>query len=279
VRFLKVPRQFLAQKTRIHNDTGELHEIVNGFQLILKFSFQDTVCSGDCNFVQPPNAILSIPPPPLPSFLLPKSSDSLLPGNNHSQPCFAAFMCESSLGGISADHSGIEYIEIPRNTNIGIEEPWFFVLITSLCGILFLGAVFSIILMKCRDSNCSYHDTNLKNQMTFSRERDPNGNSKAHGYVMGNGGQLMPAYNPPLPVLWATLTPHGTTQHYVSEPFPQEDHYEAVDYNRKQYQACVNDLNKSFTTPKKTLTVNPASSKVRANCVLLIEFPNYRHFV
>jgi hypothetical protein len=181
----------------------------------------------------------------------------ILPGNNHSMPCFAASMCEPGLGGLNSDH--IEYIELPRNPNLGIDEPWFFVLICILCAVLFISAVLSIILLKCRDNNCSYHDTNLKHQMTFTRERDPNANTKAHGYVMGNG-QLMPAYNPPLPVLWATLTPHGTTQHFVSEPYPQEDHYEAIDYNRKAYQACVNDLNKTFTTPKKTLTIK--SNKV-----------------
>ena len=224
--------------------------------IFVKF-FQDTSTCLDCIYVQPPDAILSIPPPPLPSFLLPKSSDLILPGNNHSMPCFAASMCDPGLGGLNSDH--IEYIELPRNPNLGIDEPWFFVLICILCAVLFISAVLSIILLKCRDNNCSYHDTNLKHQMTFTRERDPNANTKAHGYVMGNG-QLMPAYNPPLPVLWATLTPHGTTQHFVSEPYPQEDHYEAVDYNRKAYQACVNDLNKTFTTPKKTLTIK--SNKV-----------------
>lgn len=173
-------------------------------------------------------------------------------------------MCETTLGGLNSDH--IQYIELPRNPNLGIDEPWFFVLICILCAVLFISAVLSIILLKCRDSNCSYHDTNLKHQMTFPRDRDPNANTKAHGYVVGNG-QLMPAYNPPLPVLWATLTPHGTTQHFLSEPYPQEDHYEAIDYNRKAYQACVNDLNKTFTTPKKTLTVK--SNKVSESRLLI----------
>ncbi|CAO1404824.1 unnamed protein product [Diamesa hyperborea] len=215
-------------------------------------------CIGECSlFIEPPNQILSIPPPPLPSFLLPRISDIPIPGNNHTQPCFAAFMCEPALG--HSDHSGIEYIELPRNTSIGIDEPWFFVLISSLCGVLFLGAIFAIILLKCRESSCSYHDANIKHQMKYV-DRDSNGNEK-NGFVTGNG-QLMTTVNTnsnhlahynnqPLPVLWATLTPAGTTQHFVSEPYPQEDHYEAIDYNRK-YQACVNDLNVTFTTPKKS---------------------------
>lgn len=210
----------------------------------------------DCVNAEPPNAILNIPPPPLPSFLLAKSADIA----NNNSACFAANMCEPSISGQAADH--IEFIEI-RNAHLGIEEPWFYVLICILCIVLLIGTVFAIILLKCRDSNCSYHQSNLKNQMQFTRERDGNGNSKQHVYGVGNG-QLMPAYNPPLPVLWATLTPNGTAQHFIApEPYNQEDHYEAIDYNRKAYQACVNDLNKSFTTstattvPKKSIILNP----------------------
>jgi hypothetical protein len=177
-------------------------------------------------------------------------------------------MCEPSLTGGQSDH--IEFIELPRNANIGIDEPWFFVLICIVCLLLFIGTIFAIILLKCRDRNCSYHDANLKHQMQFSRDRDANGNSKTLTYPTANGQSLMPAYNPPLPVLWATLTPNGTTQHYIGqEPYPQEDHYEAIDYNRKAYQACVNDLNKTFTTPKKNLTVNP--NKVNITALIPIE--------
>lgn len=35
-------------------------------------------------------------------------------------------------------------------------------------------------------------------------------------------------------MLWATLTPHGITQHYVGEPvLTQDDHYEVVDYSAR----------------------------------------------
>jgi hypothetical protein len=206
---------------------------------------------------EPPNAILNIPPPPLPSFLLPKSADAVLTGNNNSA-CFAANMCEPTSG--QSDH--IEFIEI-RNANIGIEEPWFYVLISILCIVLLIGTIFAIILLKCRDSNCSYQQSNLKHQMQFSRDRDA-ANSNANGKQLGYTGQLMPiAYNPPLPVLWATLTPNGTAQHFIApEPYPQDDHYEAIDYNRKAYQACVNDLNTTFKAPKKNIILNPNKVKL-----------------
>lgn len=105
-------------------------------------------CSDCTSMGAPPNMILSMPPPPLPSFLLPKNSQAM-PGSNGSQPCFAAFMCEPSLSGHS-DNS-IEYIELPRNGNIGIEETWLFVLISSLLGILLLGVLFALLLIRCRE--------------------------------------------------------------------------------------------------------------------------------
>lgn len=210
----------------------------------------------DCVNAEPPNAILNIPPPPLPSFLLAKSSDTL---NNSA--CFASHMCEPSVSGQS-DH--IEFIEI-RNANLGIEEPWFYVLICILCTVLLIGTILAIILLKCRDSNCSYQQTNLKHQIQFSRERDSNVHNKHNVYGMENG---QPSYNPPLPVLWATLTPNGTAQHFIApEPYPMEDHYETVDYNRKVFQACVNDLNKSYTTTpiKKNIISNPNKVNLAIN--------------
>lgn len=241
--------------------------VKNKFEILISLIPQDTSACLDCIHIQPPNGILSIPPPPLPAFLLPKSADLILPGNNHSQPCYAADMCNHSPGASGSDH--IEYIELNRNSNLGIEEPWFFVVICSLCIILFVSAILSIILLKCRDSSCSYHDSNLKqHQMTYPKEREQNVNAKNFHQTFGGVGgnnQLMPAYNPPLPVLWAQLTPHGTTQHFISEPFPQQDdHYEAIEYNNRQaFQACVNDLNKSFkTTTRKTMTVK--SNKVNS---------------
>lgn len=192
-------------------------------------------------------------------------------------------MCNHHSPGVGSDH--IDYIEMNRNSNLGIEEPWFFVVICSLCIILFVSAILSIILLKCRDSNCSFHDSNLKqHQMTYPKEREQNVNAKSYHHQsfggVGGNNQLMPAYNPPLPVLWAQLTPHGTTQHFISEPFPQQDnHYEAIEYNNRQaFAACVNDLNKSFKTTRKTTTMK--SSKVNNSiCSHSHSRKQFAHFI
>lgn len=60
----------------------------------------------DCIEMEPPpDMIMSMPPPPLPSFLLPKAVHN----ETKHQPCFATFMCEPAA---QRDQSGIEYIEL-----------------------------------------------------------------------------------------------------------------------------------------------------------------------
>lgn len=68
------------------------------------------MCGSNCfEAGPPPDSILSMPPPPLPTFLLPRSAIVALSGND-SQPCFAAFMCEPSTG--PREQAGVEYVEI-----------------------------------------------------------------------------------------------------------------------------------------------------------------------
>ncbi|XP_055713487.1 uncharacterized protein LOC129807910 [Phlebotomus papatasi] len=191
-------------------------------------------CIGDCyDLGPPPDMILSMPPPPLPSFLLPRSAIVSLTGND-SQPCFAAFMCDPSPG--PREHSGIEFIELSHK-NMGVEDTWLFVLISSCVGVLLLGAILAMILMKCRESyNYSYHDT-TKPPMPVIGEPHLTP-AKPHGsYLTGTMFYPSPNASHTLQqqlahdnrVLWAALTPHGT-RHFVTDPY-QEDHYEVVDYS------------------------------------------------
>lgn len=78
-------------------------------------------CLGDCWDVgPPPDSILFLPPPPLPSFLQPSLNDLLL----NTTPCSSNELCESWLpsskmlpdgGGGGLGHvDGGEYVEMPR---------------------------------------------------------------------------------------------------------------------------------------------------------------------
>lgn len=93
----------------------------------------------------PPDTILSMPPPPLPSFLLPKTALIAL-AQNESQPCFATYMCETSPN--PRVQQGIEYIELPGQR---FDDVWMFVVIASLVGIGLLFTILIFMFMKCRE--------------------------------------------------------------------------------------------------------------------------------
>lgn len=105
-------------------------------------------CVGSCDQLAgpPPDFILSMPPPPLPSFLIskPKSIDILLPANE-SQPCFAAFMC----GQNQHNESGNELMELVRSDTKSMENVWFFV--SSCIGIFVLGCFLALIVIRCKE--------------------------------------------------------------------------------------------------------------------------------
>lgn len=181
----------------------------------------------------PPDNILSMPPPPLPSFLLPRSAilalatggsggsgaSSGAKPNGTVQPCFAAFMCDTTaaaagfrgnsvnamhamIGGLGGGGSGaggvggglgggasaagggggafgaavgaaggglgavvavagggaygdgIEYIDLTGRASTGAaggaEDTWLVVLVSSGVGVLLMGALLALILLKCR---------------------------------------------------------------------------------------------------------------------------------
>lgn len=207
-------------------------------------------CVGDCfELGPPPDTILSLPPPPLPSFLLPRSAILSVAGNN-SQPCFAAFVCEPSMsvfgsGGSIREQSGIEFIELSHK---GIEDTWVFILVSSCVGVLLLGALLAFILIKCRDvSFGSFHPHSdgslMKPPMPIigSNLLYPNCSTGVGGMMMGRQQQQHPQMGGNAidnRMLWATLTPQGTRHHIVanedSGPMMAEDHYEVVDYYRQE---------------------------------------------
>lgn len=212
-------------------------------------------CVGDCELGPPPDTILSLPPPPLPSFLLPRSAILSVAAGNNSQPCFAAFVCEPSMsvfgsGGSIREQSGIEFIELSHK---GIEDTWVFILVSSCVGVLLLGALLAFILIKCRDVTFgSFHphsDASLmKPPMPIigSNLLYPNCSNGVGGMMMGGGGggrHHQAGNNNSMTIdnrmLWATLTPHGTTRHHIvanedDGPMVNEDHYEVVDYYRQE---------------------------------------------
>lgn len=105
------------------------------------------MCGPQCfELGPPPDNILSMPPPPLPAFLLPRSALVASLTANESQPCFAAFMCESAPG--PREQSGIEFIELSGR---GLEDTWLFIIVTSCVAVILLGTILAYVLMKYRE--------------------------------------------------------------------------------------------------------------------------------
>lgn len=104
------------------------------------------MCGPQCYEVgPPPDTILSMPPPPLPSFLLPRSAIASLTGND-SQPCFAAFMCETSPG--VRELSGVEFMELPGH---GFDDTLLLLIVSICVGLVLLGTVAIFVYIKCKE--------------------------------------------------------------------------------------------------------------------------------
>lgn len=207
-------------------------------------------CIGDClELGPPPDMILSMPPPPLPSFLLPRSAILAVSGNN-SQPCFAAFVCEPSLSGSIREQTGIEFIELgPKGGTIDLEDTWIFILVSSCVGVLLLGALLALILIKCRETSFGQPDPMMKQPMPIlgGTILYPNCSSS----MMGPSGTDHGPSGPDNRVVWAALTPRGTTRHFVADGsyYPNtEDHYEVVDYYLHENKINAQNYHRAATT-------------------------------
>lgn len=217
------------------------------------------MCGSQCvELGPPPNSILSMPPPPLPSFLVPRTAIIAL-AQNDSQPCFAAFLCETSPG--AREPSGIEFIELPGT---GFDDAWLFLLVAAVVSIIVVVTVLSFMVMKCREYVFPFDLKMPPPKMPcliekyfsilFCREsvhkRGPvNGgcisephmsDDKSQAFLPGdilypcasNEQTLQQQMVKENRLLWAALTPRGT-RHFVSsaERFPNfDDHYEVIDY-------------------------------------------------
>lgn len=96
---------------------------------------------------------------------------------------------------------------------------------------------FTFFFFHCSSLNYSYHDSNLKHPPLSSLDEPHLGTTKSGlmpGTILYTTNQQ---FTPDNRTLWATLTPHGTTQHFISDSYCNpEDHYEVIDYGRKHEQ-------------------------------------------
>lgn len=91
-----------------------------------------------------------MPPPPLPSFLVPKHP-LIHFAQNDSKLCYAPHMCESLPG--PRIQTGIEFIELPGHN---LNDAWLYVAIALLVGVILLIIVVTFTFIKCREYVCRF---------------------------------------------------------------------------------------------------------------------------
>ncbi|KAF7398563.1 hypothetical protein HZH66_006460 [Vespula vulgaris] len=184
----------------------------------------------------PPPDILHIPPPPFPEFLQ-QSSDFYpnlgalpFPPNLNDSPC--KHLCDR--------HSeGVQYIEMPKQGTV-FDDTWLLVLISSCVGVILIGIILATLLLKCKLSR------NGKNGV-ISMPNATTGMQTKNGRIQ-NEAVLYPCAADTMQdsrVMWATLTPRGTTRHYL-----EEHTYETIGGGQFHKRACS-------TTPTEHTYADP----------------------
>ncbi|XP_050296085.1 uncharacterized protein LOC126735999 isoform X2 [Anthonomus grandis grandis] len=209
-------------------------------------------CLGDClDLSPPPDGILFMPPPPAPLFMFP---DLVI--NSNSTNCVTTQTCEAAVEflnnkGSFRNMDRIEYNDMPRKEteakwNVsGIGDTWLLALVASTIGVLILGALLAMFLLKCREmhlinssEHCSLHTRDLrpiKNIESRDCNSLSNGNSKLIHPVNASFYTPTPSLQDNR-MVWAAITPRGT-EHFVSENYsrnlmayePPENHYESIE--------------------------------------------------
>lgn len=247
-----------------------------------------SACVGDCwELGPPPDHILFLPPPPAPAFL--QTRAPLLLAENATSVCAAAQLClehdvASVFGGgagagisvtddiLSGDYAdmrarGVDGESTADGGGNGATDPWLLVVVASSIGVLLLGALLALFLLKCRDQHrhqakhlgsgggTSASVATAPCVAAAARHLAAQNHSVAAAAAAAAKARLYHHYEMPQDnrMLWAALTPRGGTHHYVSDPYPYcaapipppqyepppepepepepDDHYETIDEN------------------------------------------------
>lgn len=174
-------------------------------------------CGACASLGPPPSAILTLPPPPMPAFLKANGDGAL----DEDTPCdlqglhgLEGLPQTCDWHGGRAGNPGVEFVELPRQVGgMGVgadDDTWFLVLVSCCAGVILLGAVLAVVLMRCRQGRGSKCVLSL----------DPSamdGHGGKSSKLVGVHGEVL--YPDPR-ALWAALTPSGGTQHFVGAPQP-----------------------------------------------------------
>ncbi|XP_015190663.1 PREDICTED: uncharacterized protein LOC107074104 isoform X1 [Polistes dominula] len=172
----------------------------------------------------PPPDILHIPPPPFPEFLQ-QSSDFYpnlgalpFPPNLNDSPC--KHLCDRRF-------EGVQYIEMPQQGTV-FDDTWLLVLISSCIGVILIGALLATLFLKCKLNRSGKNGViSMPNATTGMQTK--NGRIQNEAVLYPCAADTMQDSR----VMWATLTPRGTTRHYL-----EEHTYETIGGGQFHKRAC-----------------------------------------
>lgn len=156
-----------------------------------------------------------MPPPPAPSFLQHRLRDNAtaLPCGGGAQLC-ASGEWEPPRG---------DYVELSRQDVGTADDTWPLVLVAASVGVLVLGALLALFLLRCREQH------GAKEHQQHQQHR---AGGKAAAAAVTTAPPSIQSNEPSgdsRAVCWAALTPRGGTQHFVSLDDEENHHYETVD--------------------------------------------------
>ncbi|KAL0121253.1 hypothetical protein PUN28_008728 [Cardiocondyla obscurior] len=198
----------------------------------------DTIMNSTCAYctLEPPPDILHIPPPPFPAILQQGSdfypSSDILPFPPHLNDSPCKHFCDRRS-------EGVQYIEMPQQGTV-FDDTWLLILISSCVGVILISVALATLLLKCK------FNRNGKGGV-ISMPNTASGMQTKNGRLQ-NEAVLYPCATDTMQdsrVMWATLTPRGTTRHYL-----EEHTYETIGGGQFPKRSCT-------TTPTEHTYADP----------------------
>ncbi|XP_076750142.1 uncharacterized protein LOC143422998 isoform X2 [Xylocopa sonorina] len=197
--------------------------------------------------LEPPPDILHIPPPPFPTILqqsadfYPQPNSLSFPPHLNDSPC--KHFCDRRS-------EGVQYIEMPQQ-GVVFDNTWLLVLISCCSGVIFICIILATLLLKCK-FNRSGKSGGISIPNTTPGAQTKNGRIQNEAVRYPCAADTTQDSR----VMWAALTPRGTTRHYL-----EEHTYETIGGGQFHKRACS-------TTPTehvklKTYTDPPVTTPIQ----------------
>ncbi|CAL7948794.1 unnamed protein product [Xylocopa violacea] len=197
--------------------------------------------------LEPPPDILHIPPPPFPTILqqsadfYPQPNSLSFPPHLNDSPC--KHFCDRRS-------EGVQYIEMPQQ-GVVFDNTWLLVLISCCSGVIFICIILATLLLKCK-FNRSGKSGGISIPNTTPGTQTKNGRIQNEAVRYPCAADTTQDSR----VMWAALTPRGTTRHYL-----EEHTYETIGGGQFHKRACS-------TTPTehvklKTYTDPPVTTPIQ----------------